>query len=349
MYQVNLFLIQLEQANKLAHSDWPQERRIALILLDNLIELSIRRNVEYIFMYDGGSWEEKRTFSSRERDKVLGYYPDMLSFAVKNELITPEEKILFQFIHSIRNKSYHSPYESDETIVKIGTLIACQIIRENPKKWISRGIRSYATGPGYQNRFFPDTTTLFGEMKELPQVVERVLRYGARSRKTAHVLLEQVVADEVRRIRGQLKHLKRGIAEIDFNIVFSSHIALANVQIINLKKSSKHVQLETVLAYYQCVAMLEEQLRDMPHAHERQAKFAEHFKRAISKRPRYPFLLLKKFSRKKLKYSSLKLSDAVEKAQGLLGSLETLKVAANVAHRAYEDYIQDEVDRIRGK
>lgn len=91
MYQRNLFLIQIEHANKLAQSSWPQERRIALILLENLFEISIKRKVEQIFHLERSGWDEKREISSKKKSRILRYYPDMLTFAVQKKIISAEE------------------------------------------------------------------------------------------------------------------------------------------------------------------------------------------------------------------------------------------------------------------
>ena len=48
MYRTNLFLIQLEHANRFAFSKWPQDRRIGLILFDNIFELVLKSKISHV-------------------------------------------------------------------------------------------------------------------------------------------------------------------------------------------------------------------------------------------------------------------------------------------------------------
>ena len=350
MYFTNTFLIQIDHANRLAGSKWPQERRLALILLDNVFELYLLRKIENIFLYDREYWDKSRKYSSEIRSKTLRHYSRLLELAKKENLLTAEEQTIFDFIHDIRNEIYHGNLDTSEKLIDVALHIACDLIRKHPTRWTDGGWHVWSSEVGYGNRYFKKDT-LYGSdhKRELSETVFRLLNFGKRTKVKAAKMLEEVVADEMKRIRYNLSELRSAIDQVDFNIIFGSANAISNTQIKDLKKAPKARQLLVILAYYDCVNEMEETLLDEKDRSKRVREFHSRLVKALRNRPSFPLSSVEKFSRRDLAYSTKLISEAIGRTNGILNSVRRLSKAAETAASAWDGWVQHQVDLARGK
>lgn len=348
MYQRNLFLIQIEHANRLIESSWPQERRLGLILLENIFEIFIKRKVENIFELERPGWDEKRSLSSRKKKNILRFYPDLLTFAVQRKVITAEEKAILLFVHDLRNKNYHTSYAVDEELVEIAIQISCTLIRDNPIRWVSAGYFGYAMSKGFENRYFSSNSSFHSD-KEIPAVVAKLLKYGAKKRTSPNNLLENILAKEVEKIRENIGTIKAAFKDIDYNFLFFAHGDISNIRISDLDQLPIEKKLLVVLIFYDCATSLKDELNDIDERSVRYAKFEKVFKEKIKSRPAYPLEAIKNFNKRKLKFNQLKFFEALEITQNNLRDFEALGRAAADAANCFHEYVQHEIDRIRGK
>lgn len=348
MYQRNLFLIQIEHANRFIESSWPQERRLGLILLENIFEIFIKRKVESIFEYEKPGWDEKRTLSSQKKQKILRYYPDLLTFALQRKIITLEEKSILLFVHDLRNKNYHTSYAVDEELVEIAIQVSCSLIRENPIRWVSAGYFVHALKKGFENRYFSSKSSFHSD-KEIPAVVEKLLKYGAKRRTSPNKLLENVLAKEVEKIREDLATIKDAFKDIDYNFLFFAHADIANIRITDLDKLPVEKRLIVVLMFYDCATSLKDELNDIDDRSVRYTKFEKAFREKMRSRPSYPLKSIESFNKRKLGFNRLKFFEALELTQNKLREFEAIGRAAADAANCFHEYVQHEIDRARGK
>src|SRR4051812_25676091 len=106
---LNQIFLQLREANRHASASLPQEKRLAVVLLDNLLELQLHRKAELEFLLDETTWYAGvRAYDRKTRTSVLRRYPELVQFAVTRKWITSDEGIFLSYAHRIRNEYYHS-------------------------------------------------------------------------------------------------------------------------------------------------------------------------------------------------------------------------------------------------
>lgn len=83
--------------------------RLALILVDNIVELMVHRRCGDVFWADT-MWQEigDRKYSPSKRQEVLGeHFDPKVSFLKSLGLVTDDERIFCQNAHKFRNEAYH--------------------------------------------------------------------------------------------------------------------------------------------------------------------------------------------------------------------------------------------------
>ena len=79
MKELNRILIQLDKAIEFANSDLENEKKLAVILFDNLIEIQLLNKIKDQFIFDETSWfTDKRKYSSKDRFNATRYIDCLL-------------------------------------------------------------------------------------------------------------------------------------------------------------------------------------------------------------------------------------------------------------------------------
>ena len=108
MHRTNQILLQLREADKFANAKSPHYRRLAVILLDNAVELQLGRKAWFEFLCDRTTWYDGvRQHSRKRRREVDRSYPELLSFARDQGWISQEDVTVLRYGHQIRNGLYH--------------------------------------------------------------------------------------------------------------------------------------------------------------------------------------------------------------------------------------------------
>ncbi len=105
---LNQILIQLAEADRLACAANPHCRRLAVVLLDNIIELQLRRKSEMEFLFDRTTWYSgPRKHNHRTRRAIMRRHHELVAFAARQGWLDSGEARALSYAHRIRNEAYH--------------------------------------------------------------------------------------------------------------------------------------------------------------------------------------------------------------------------------------------------
>ncbi|MDO7742607.1 MAG: hypothetical protein MUP99_02505, partial [Pedobacter sp.] len=111
MERVVLLKTQLVEAAKLAVCNDFSKQRLAVILLDNFIEIQLSELMKKRFAYDDWFTSRPPKYKYALRKKILYNYDDMLKACIAENIITREERDILNFCHDVRNNLYHQAKE----------------------------------------------------------------------------------------------------------------------------------------------------------------------------------------------------------------------------------------------
>ena len=147
MRRALMLMKQLHEAQKFILKDDVNSKRLALILLDNFIEVQLFAQVEQCFWWGNrlrysyrrcGEEYEKFRYSKKMQEKALKYHDALLDVAASEGYIEKEDLHLIKFAHKKRNASYHS-FEEEETLTKVGIYLLYVMICKYQKRWGNAG------------------------------------------------------------------------------------------------------------------------------------------------------------------------------------------------------------------
>lgn len=134
MNRLILLKTQLAEAGKYAKSNNYSHKRLAVILLDNFIEIQLSNLIKQKFRWYGVFRFEKKQYLEDKRLKILKYHDELLKACVAEDIITKDEHRLISFCHEVRNNLYHNTDE-DELLVQVSLIIFHEIIQFRQPKW----------------------------------------------------------------------------------------------------------------------------------------------------------------------------------------------------------------------
>lgn len=104
----NQIILQLREADRYACAKNPQLRRLAVILLDNIVELQLFRKSELVFARDRTTWYRGvRKHDRKQRRSVSHLHAELSLFAKDEGWISDSDVSLLNYTHKVRNKFYH--------------------------------------------------------------------------------------------------------------------------------------------------------------------------------------------------------------------------------------------------
>lgn len=136
MERVLLLKTQLAEAARFAKSKNHAHNRLAVILLDNFVEIQLGGLIKQRFILDEGWYKIRKKYTAALRKKILTYHADLLQACVAEKIITPDEERVISFCHSIRNKLYHHGDE-DKLLTRIALLLLHDMIHHYQVSWKS--------------------------------------------------------------------------------------------------------------------------------------------------------------------------------------------------------------------
>ena len=141
MQNINQVLITLAEANRFACARNPHHQRLALVLLDNVVELQLRRKSEKSLMFDSTTWYSGvRKHDRKRRKRVSRFHGELLDLAVEEDWITEQVSLLLRYAHGLRNHFYHEGREKDETDLQLGITLLFRFINNYFPIWRGAGM-----------------------------------------------------------------------------------------------------------------------------------------------------------------------------------------------------------------
>ncbi len=136
MNTANQIILTLREADTFARSQNPHHHRLAIVLLDNIIELQLRRKAEWTFAMDRTCTAlGVRNHDRKRRKGVSKFHAELLALAVSENLLTEEESKALAFAHRIRNRAYHEGDSEDEADFQIGMTLLYRVVRRRFPEW----------------------------------------------------------------------------------------------------------------------------------------------------------------------------------------------------------------------
>ncbi len=141
MDKINQTLLTIFEANRLAAAKNPHAHRLALILLDNLAEVALRRKSELEFDFDRTNWiSGVRKYSKKKRSQIRRFHNHLLDLAIEKEWITAQDAHILAFAHKLRNTTYHEGNSDDPIELDIGLTLLFRFLIKYLPKWRSSGL-----------------------------------------------------------------------------------------------------------------------------------------------------------------------------------------------------------------
>jgi hypothetical protein len=132
MEKVILLKTQLAEAAEFAKSNRFAHKRLAVILLDNFIEIQLNSLMKQKFEWN--VYLQGNLYSTDRKFKIQNRFDELIKACLEEEIITPNEKMLLSFCHKIRNNLYHKGNE-EKLLTQVAIIILSNIINEHQNKW----------------------------------------------------------------------------------------------------------------------------------------------------------------------------------------------------------------------
>ncbi len=371
MKLLNQVIIQLYEANRFARSRNPHYRRLAVVLLDNLVELQLSRKAEFELIYDRTTWYSGvRKHNRKTRQSISRRHPELLAFAEAQGWITSDDVRLIGFAHRVRNSFYHKG-RYDDADAEIAIVLLYRFIERYLPLWrnsqfgvmvsphdairVEEAIDD-ATGFCPIDFDFDDAndedvlaySSQYSDGEHWQKVVSEVLNY--RGDHPAPVLIQQQLLALLDSIEDSLTFVKGDGKGIDFYDVMTWRFAVFSGIFTAFMMDGRQLHKpEVALHFYLASLDEEERLLDIADPREREKAFHE----LLDSRPFNP----KPISRQRLsavrreakKMSKLGEGEAIEKFLKIEEELDPLARALKNLASDLDGHIQHLIDVARGK
>jgi hypothetical protein len=135
MKKTNQVFLQLREANRYASSKNPLQRRWAVIMLDNIVELQLVKMFERELRWDFTTpWGGVRQYSDAVRDKTSFRRGELHKFAQKQGWISQDDNHLLRYACRVRNAFYHQG-RSDEDDAELTIRLLYRSIEKYFPRW----------------------------------------------------------------------------------------------------------------------------------------------------------------------------------------------------------------------
>jgi hypothetical protein len=126
--------LQLAEAAKYIRTESPSHQRLAIILLDNFIELQLSSKLDEKLIYDSILPIAERKYNTKRLKSISRFHKELVEACVEEQIITSKESSLLTFCHEIRNKHYHHG-KDDSVLTQVSVKFLYDIILKYQPKW----------------------------------------------------------------------------------------------------------------------------------------------------------------------------------------------------------------------
>ena len=192
----------IEQLKEVAHQldkQTPTGARLALLLLDNLIELLAFKKAREAFALDKMYKLPDRPpkYSPKKRERVKKYFKDKVNFLVTDTKdIMPDEGEVLKVGHDFRNEAYHNGVLRNSIIINVTSIYFEIVCRLLPRLWIM----SYTYTGVEEVREFLNQYGIEGTLIDT-EAIEKICNKLLAGRNCTIDTLSEVISDDlIRRI-----------------------------------------------------------------------------------------------------------------------------------------------------
>ncbi len=357
MYITNQILIQLNEATLLANSGNPHKKRLAVILLDNMIEVQLRRKIDNLFSWDRTTWYRgSRKFTRSERKKATRGFKELLKFAVDSKWISADERDELTFSHRVRNLSYHtgkdnSFYEQQlHKPVEIALYLLYSFISNRFLEWgTCTSLREgcpVPPQPGYE-------IVQFGSHKSFDPwvaVLPSILDYHCDE--SIPVLISDYLYTSISDTLNQISYIEEYLnSGNDFNYVLNQYWYLTDIYGKKIKENEILNDLKDILFFYSYLRKYGETLEDIDDLDARHQE-AQRFHNEFSKNPDEYLIRREGLNRILDRSKSLRKDTSASAVKRFVSICQRLQDLQDDIFNAYGDldaFILSEYERHKGK
>lgn len=360
MFEVNRILLQLNRVIECANSTFPQDKGIAVILFDNLIEVQLYKKAERIFMRDSTTWYGgKRKFDVKqtrnETTRKNGRYEHLLKFSKTNKILDDNNLDILKYLHNIRNGVYHRG-ELNDLKLDLAIILYYGFLSKNLNNWgiYSQLICSPRDFPGFDeidfgqgiasNHFLLDEKKYYNSA--LTAIFNRI--------EIKNNLAEQatyIVSEQLKRINWAIKFITKESKSINFYGVMAKYWYLNDDFHEYYIKNWKPKNIDSILILYSFLREHKDNLDDISNLTERQKqgkqqliKYRQQFK------GQYPYWTnLKKIEERIKKFKGSKENTLMQNLRGIEENLSKLYSDLDEAALDLDVHLQELSDLARGK
>lgn len=356
MIELNRILIQTNEAVEYANSGLTNKKRLAIILLDNLIEIQVLKKVENTFLGDETNWYSgMRSFSQKERKAATHYLEGMLKFSKKHKFISEQEFSLLTFAHNIRNEVYHKG-ESDDYLLDIAIIIYISFIDDKIRDWQgSTGIVILADKVDYKQINFgqgiDEVSILRRGEKYFEEALSFILSKYQPVSKSIQQLISENIENQINEIKESLKYLDKRKKDYNLYEIFTRYWYITGFFEDKIAKNIRPKNIDSILSIINFLKLNKEEfddIDDIKHRRKKYNKMYSNYKKGQNGKYKYKVDLNK----------YLKIAKDIKKEDRTKALQRGLQIQNNLLH-LYEDvreahselcnYEQDLLDMYREK
>lgn len=334
MEKVTLLKTQLAEAAKFGKSQEFRFQRLAVILLDNFIEIQLSTLIKEKFTWDGAWYFQEKKYKQKHRRKILSYHDELLKTSRDENLIDEKERVLLSFCHEVRNNLYHRIRE-EELLVNVALRILQTIIYKKQPVW--KNASTFTTYTSNTHDPFINLKDkrlrLDGNSKfDWENFLKTHFNFIDKRKANASKLLSNNMIYKIRRIREYYRFLQEefsiffpGSADWDFND-FLLHYSF---RILN----------NDIL----------EEIKEITQKDQRDAEYKEAYKRYLKQWNYKSYSRLKEIAKKANELSMLEIYESLEIYNSLRLELNMIYDSIKMAASELDQSIQLAIDQARGK
>lgn len=155
MRDISKDIEQLEIAGDLIDRNSPTTSRLALFLIDNLIELIMHKQAMYR-LRNSRQWSVNKpnTYSNKKKIAIKKYFKDKVNYLVNDiKIISYSDSSVLKFGHYLRNESYHNGIVRDNIIDIVTRIYFKTLCIIYPLLWTSSYYSRHGEVRGFLSKY----------------------------------------------------------------------------------------------------------------------------------------------------------------------------------------------------
>lgn len=353
MENINRLLIQLDKAVNCTKSKYPQERAIAIILFDNLIEVQLYKTLtRKTFFNKKPKQGEKIIYRYQDRD--LNNYKDILKLASETSIISKTDRELLDLAHSIRNKIYHKGDFYDEDKIDLAMILYYIFLSENFKEMhCAYGFTSYQSTPAYEEIDFGQVVLndkfKLGNTKEYFEASSDAIFSRWITANSLSGIITTIIIRQIEDIKNSLEFITSSIKDYDYYKDLIRYNNFDNQPNGINQENSKNIDF--ILLYFLFVRKNRDSLNCIQNTSLNLAEGESLFKNVLVKNEyKYPYWIdIEKIENRIKTFKHKSEEDIVKNFRDIESKIYNMYQDVSEAASALDGYIQYLVDVARGK